>query len=128
MKLEESAKKKENSALNKQLTVMEYGPQSNISETGNIFHSFSDIPELGTQLLRLKRELSIQNTLFTFLTQQYEEAKIQEARNTPTVQVLDIAVEPENKYKPFRVLIVLFSFIFSIIFSSSIAFSLDNRA
>ena len=41
--------------------------------------------------MRLHREVEIQGTLYAFLTQKYEESKIQEARDTPTIQILDIA-------------------------------------
>ena len=47
----------------------------------------------------------------------YEEAKIQEARDTPTVQVLDNAILPELKYKPVRSRIVIVAFALSAIFS-----------
>ena len=82
----------------------------------NVVH-FSEIPDLGVQLLRLKREVEIQNTLFIFLTKQYEEAKIQEAKNTPTVQVLDNALIPNIKYKPVRSRLLIIAFAFSSIFS-----------
>ena len=45
------------------------------------------------------REVEIQNTLFIFLTQQYEEAKINEAKDTPTIQILDIAVKPNIRVR-----------------------------
>ena len=67
--------------------------------------------------MRLTREVEIQNTLFTFLTQQYEDAKIQEAKNTPTVQVLDKGKIPELKYKPARARIVIIGFTFSLVIS-----------
>ena len=38
---------------------------------------------------------------------EYEEAKIEEAKDIPTVQVLDIAKVPERKSKPRRVLLVI---------------------
>ena len=63
------------------------------------------------------RHVEVQNTLYTFLTQQYEEAKIQEARDTPTVQVLDYAVLPDLKYKPVRSRIVIIGFVLATIFS-----------
>ena len=55
----------------------------------------------------LKRAVEIQNTLYAFLTQQYEESKIQEARDTPTIQTLDAANNPEKRYQPKRVLMVI---------------------
>ncbi|MFQ5598847.1 MAG: GNVR domain-containing protein, partial [Nitrospiria bacterium] len=41
--------------------------------------------------------------------EQYEMARIQEAKDTPTVQVLDAAKVPEKRIKPKRTLIVLLS-------------------
>jgi len=86
------------------------------------------MPELETQLRQLMREVEIQNTLFTFLTQKYEEAKINEARDTPTIQVLDIAVKPNIKFKPFRSLLVIASGIFGLIFGIFIAFIRERIA
>ena len=74
-----------------------------------LFPSFSIAPELGVQLIRLTREMEIQNALYEFLTQQYEQAKIQEAKDTPTIQVLDYASPPEFRSKPIRSLMVIFS-------------------
>lgn len=98
---------KEIAGLNHQLKIMENGNDDQISKSINLFPTFSKVPQLGVQLMRLQREVTIQNTLFTFLTQQYEEAKIQEAKDTPTVQILDLAVPPIKKFKPHRALIVL---------------------
>jgi uncharacterized protein involved in exopolysaccharide biosynthesis len=47
--------------------------------------------------------------LTELLTQQFEAAKIDEAKDISIVQVLDKAVEPERKSKPKRVVIVLLS-------------------
>lgn len=94
---------KEVETLNEKLVDLEEG--RNISE---IFPGFKSVPDLGIAYGRLMREIEIQNTIFTFLTQQYEEAKIQEAKDTPTVQVLDPAVSPDKKARPRRSLFVLF--------------------
>ncbi|SVA43330.1 uncharacterized protein METZ01_LOCUS96184 [marine metagenome] len=109
--------KKENYELQKKMNELEYGAEVVHIDQKNLFPVFSDIPELGVQLLRLKREVEIQNTLFIFLTQQYEEAKIQEAKNTPTVQVLDYALIPNIKYKPVRSRLLIIAFALSSIFS-----------
>lgn len=65
------------------------------------------IPDLSLMYVRLLRNVKFQQTLFELLTQQYEMARIQEMKDSPTVQVLDIAKVPEKKYKPKRSLIVL---------------------
>lgn len=95
--------KKEIETLNEKLVDLEKG--QNISE---MFPGFKSIPDLGIKYGRLLREIEIQNKIFTFLTQQYEEAKITEAKDTPTVQVLDSARPPEKKARPRRSLFVLF--------------------
>jgi len=109
-------------ALTEQLYWMEYGKEIEHTNIKNIFPAFSRMPELETQLRQLMREVEIQNTLFTFLTQQYEEAKINEAKDTPTIQILDIAVKPNVKYKPFRALIVIGAGMFGFIFGCFISF------
>ena len=109
-------------ALTEQLYWMEYGKEIEHTNIKNIFPAFSRMPELETQLRQLMREVEIQNTLFAFLTQQYEEAKINEAKDTPTIQILDIAVKPNVKYKPFRALIVIGAGMFGLIFGCFISF------
>ena len=104
--------KKETEELKLQLREMDYGSETSQSDQDKLFPVFSEVPELGVRLLRLKRDVEIQNTLFTFLTQQYEEAKIQEAKDTPTVQVLDEAKIPIKRYKPRRSLIVASTLLF----------------
>ena len=99
--------KKENSELSKKMNELEYGTGVINYKKSNLFPVLADVPELGIELIRLKREVEIQNTLFVFLTQQYEEAKIKEAKDTPTVQILDYPQIPHQKSAPKRVLILI---------------------
>lgn len=93
--------------MQRHLNRMQYGPMA-IENDGVPFMTDGDalnpafvkMPFLGLNLARLTREVKVQETLYTLLTSQYEQAKIQEARNTPTVQVLDRAIAPERKIKP----------------------------
>jgi len=62
--------------------------------------ALTSLPPLETELARLIRELKSQETVYALLLSQYEQAKINEAKDTPTVQVLDWATVPEKKYKP----------------------------
>ena len=48
----------------------------------------------------------MQEAVFEALTQQYELAKVQEAKETPSVKVLDAAKVPEKKSFPPRLLIM----------------------
>lgn len=64
--------------------------------------TLQDVPEQALQYLRLRREVEIQNTVFTMLNSEYEKARIEEARDTPVVQVLDAAEKPNLRYRPQR--------------------------
>jgi hypothetical protein len=55
----------------------------------------------------LYRQTKIQETVFELLTQQYELAKVQEAKEIPTVKVLDPAIVPTKKSFPPRTVIVI---------------------
>ena len=94
--------------MKRQLAQMQYSRGLELpSESANpgqrrqeIYVPTAKVPELAIELARLTRDVKVQETLFTVLTQQFEQAKIAEARDTPTVQVLDKAVPAERKSKP----------------------------
>jgi uncharacterized protein involved in exopolysaccharide biosynthesis len=73
------------------------------------YPSMRALPLLGYQYSDLYRQAKIQENVYEFLTQQYEIAKIQEAKELPTVRVLDLAVVPERKSGPSRILVVVLS-------------------
>jgi len=88
---------------------------------------------LGTRLKEIEQELSkienllsreakIKEMLYELLTREYEMAKIEEARNMPTIQILDRAVVPEKKCKPKRVQMVVLSAITALFLAVFIAF------
>lgn len=116
--------------LKEQLAKIERGEKIKVSSgekgsTGdrtNFYLSFDQLPKLGLQLGRLMREVKIQETVFELLTQQYELARIAEAKDTSTIQILDKAVAPEGKSKPKRTLIVVLSAIVTFFASIFLAF------
>jgi len=61
----------------------------------------------GLENLRRFRDMKFLERLTELLTQQFEAAKIDEAKDISIVQVLDKAVEPERKSKPKRALITI---------------------
>jgi uncharacterized protein involved in exopolysaccharide biosynthesis len=71
----------------------------------SLYPSIRELPLLGVTWADLYRRTKIQETVFEILTQQYELAKVQEAKETPSVKVLDAAVVPEEKSFPPRSLI-----------------------
>jgi uncharacterized protein involved in exopolysaccharide biosynthesis len=63
----------------------------------------------GLQNIKLLRDVKYFQMLYELLAKQYEVARLDEAKDTAIVQVLDKAVVPEKKYKPKRSMIVFFS-------------------
>ena len=78
--------------------------QSNIP--GN-FPSIRKLPLVGVRWANLYRENKIQETVYELLTQEYELAKIQEAKEIPSVNVLDPPMLPERKSFPPRTVITI---------------------
>ena len=66
-----------------------------------------NLPLLGVAYADLYRKTKAQEAVFDALTQEYELAKVQEAKEIPTVKVLDPPNLPEKKYFPPRLLLVL---------------------
>lgn len=91
----------------------------------DIFIPTAKMPDLALQYARLLRDTKVQQTLYELLTQQYEMARIQEAKDTPTVQVLDDAKVPERKAKPNKRQIVMLATIAAAFFGVFVAFFME---
>ncbi|OGC78731.1 MAG: hypothetical protein A2145_03875 [candidate division Zixibacteria bacterium RBG_16_40_9] len=65
----------------------------------------------------LYREVAIQSRVFDLLTQEFEKTKIEEAKDTPSLQILDQAVPPEKKSRPKRTYLVAFTGFLSLLSS-----------
>ena len=119
--------------MKRQLAQMQYGQglllpseKGTSGEQRQEFQvSFAKVPELGMELIRLMREVKVQETVFTLLTQQFEQAKIAEARDTPVVQLLDKAVPAERKSKPITTLNMAIAGALSLFVGIFLAFFLE---
>ena len=112
--------------IKKQLDIWEFGNQKEESEEEKILDvPFSQVPTLSMELARLVREVKIQSAVFELLTNQYEQYKIQETRDTPTIQVLDKAIPPERRSKPRRAVLVGLAGILSLLTSVVFVFGLE---
>ena len=112
-------KREEIRELTKQLENVESG-----SGAGPLV-SFEQAPKLGLSFARLKRELLVREKVFELLTQQYEMAKIQEAQEDISFQILDHAIAPEKKSGPKRLLNTLAAFLVSTVLGVFLAFTIE---
>ena len=65
------------------------------------------LPAAGIDYLRARRELKLQETLLETMVRQYEVAKLDEAKEGTTLQLVDTALPPDRKSKPSIPLIAL---------------------
>ncbi len=72
----------------------------------SLYPSIRKLPLLGLTYSDLYRRTRIQEAVYETLTQQFELAKVQEVKETPSVKILDIAKVPERKSFPPRLLII----------------------
>jgi uncharacterized protein involved in exopolysaccharide biosynthesis len=70
------------------------------------YPTIKSLPLLGAKYADFYRRAKIQETVYELLTEQYELAKVQEAKETPSVKVLDPAKIPEWKSFPPRLTIM----------------------
>jgi uncharacterized protein involved in exopolysaccharide biosynthesis len=70
------------------------------------YPSIRNLPLLGVKYADYFRRAKIQETVYELLTEQSELAKVQEAKETPSVKVLDPGKVPEKKSFPPRLLIM----------------------
>jgi uncharacterized protein involved in exopolysaccharide biosynthesis len=99
------------SELQGQLKKLMSGSAAGATAAGGTeaYPSMRTLPVLGYQYADLYRQTKIQEAIYEFLTQQYESAKIQEAKELPTVRQMDLAIPPERKSGPIRTLVVMLS-------------------
>ena len=77
--------------------------------SGEGLPSIGKVPQIGLEYFRKLRELKTQEAIFEQLSKQYELAKLNEAKDSSSLQVLDDAVTPDVKSRPKRATLVLMS-------------------
>jgi capsule polysaccharide export protein KpsE/RkpR len=91
----------------------------------SIFIPFARVPERGLEYLRLFREVEIQTRIQETLLPVFENAKIEEHRNTPRVVILDEASVSHKPVKPRRIIITLIISVASIIVGFLLVFGYE---
>jgi uncharacterized protein involved in exopolysaccharide biosynthesis len=88
------------------------GQLAAMSATGgsdNVIPSTGNVPGIMSEFHRLAREVKTLDSVFDQLSKQYELAKVNESRDSGSVQVIDEAIPPIMKSSPKRSRIVLAS-------------------
>jgi uncharacterized protein involved in exopolysaccharide biosynthesis len=81
-------------------------------DKGELYPPLRQLPRLAVPYADLYRRVKVQEAVFELLTQQYEMARIEEAKDVPVVRVIDPPGVPEKKSFPPRLLVaLLFTFV-----------------
>ena len=107
--------------IRNKLSQMNSGTKFSKNEM-NVFVPFSKMPDLGGEYIRRFRDVEIQYKILQFITPLYEQAKVEERRQTPSVLILDKAGPAERKSKPKVSLYTLTALIVSLLLSLFIVF------
>lgn len=106
-------------ALRDRYRVLVGAAEAGTAEGSSALESVTDLPDIAMELLRRTREAELQHTVYVLLTTQFYQARLEEARNTPTVEILDEAVPPLGKVSPQRKLILVLAFLGGLIFAAA---------
>jgi uncharacterized protein involved in exopolysaccharide biosynthesis len=98
---------------------------SGYEKDGEGIPSIGNVPGLGLEYARRVRDVKVQEAVFEQITKQYEVAKLNEAKDSSTIQVLDSAVVPVQKSKPARSLIILLATFSAFLCSVFMAFTIE---
>ncbi|MFZ3262599.1 MAG: lipopolysaccharide biosynthesis protein [Terriglobales bacterium] len=79
----------------------------NATDPDSIYPSLRKFPLLGVKYEELYRHAKIEEVVFEALTKEYETAKVEEVKETPTVKLLDDANLPERRSFPPRLMITI---------------------
>ena len=79
-------------------------------EPGSVVLAIKNIPKKTAEYLRRFRTVEINNALLEFIIPLYEQAKIEEKKDFPILQVIDYAIPPKNPSMPRIYLALAISF------------------
>jgi|WetSurMetagenome_2_1015567.scaffolds.fasta_scaffold13844_4 tyrosine-protein kinase Etk/Wzc len=92
---------------NAEATLKAFEAKLNDLKTGrdpsSLFIPLGSLPNKAMRYFRLYRSVEIGNKLLEYVIPLYEQAKIEEKRETPILQIIDRAIPPEKKMYPPRV-------------------------
>ncbi len=81
--------------------------RSNSDLVRTFFPALDKVPETSLNFARRLRDVKVGEKVYEMLVKEHEQARIEEARDTPTVQVLDAATPPELRSRPRRKRVVI---------------------
>lgn len=107
------------SALRSELARME---SSTVAEgqggAGGIDIPIGRLPSAAVEYIRAMREVKFQEAMLSSMLKQFEVARLDEAKDAPALQQVDVAMPPERKSKPTRAVIAVGATLITFLFAS----------
>ena len=92
-------------SLRAELSKLENGRVGEVTPAQNLNN------QAGLENIKILRDVKYYQMLYELLSKQYEAARLDEAKDSSIIQVLDPATEPERKSGPKRAIIVIATFV-----------------
>jgi capsule polysaccharide export protein KpsE/RkpR len=92
---------------------------STANRADELYPSLRQLPRLAVPYADIYRRVRVQEAVYEMLTQQYEVARIQEAKEIPVVRVIDAPGIPEKKSFPPRAIFILLLTLFVVVVASA---------
>ncbi len=105
-------------ALRAQLRRLESG-----SSSSGTLPAASALPNSNLEYVRRLRDLKYHELLFELLSKQYEAARLDESKAAPDLQVIDLAVPPDQRSGPRRSMITLLGCLAGMFLASTVAYA-----
>jgi len=99
---------------------------ANPEDNGELYPPLRQLPRLAVPYTDLYRRVTVQETVFELLTQQYEMARVEEAKDIPVVSVIDPPGVPEKKNFPPRLLLTLLLTFLSFLVAAAVVLLRDR--
>jgi len=109
------------SEIVQQIEQLEYNENKDLNYTLNL----KDIPALSLEYANIMLNLKVQKSIYEFLYPQFEQAKIQEVKDFPTIKIIDEAEITGRRSEPKRAKLCITNFIVALFMSLFVAFFID---
>lgn len=90
---------------------------------GDFMVPTGNIPKVGVEYVRSTRNVKYYETIFELLAKQYELAKIDEAKDSGQIQMLDKAIAAEKRSKPQRAVLTILGAVIGAVLAIVLAFA-----
>ena len=114
------------SELKEALDLLTGGVSTDSDDGLGVFLPLGSVPKTGFELARLTRDVLVHETIHEYLSAQYEQSRIQEARDLQTISIVDRAVPPLKKSRPRRSVIVILTVALAAIAAVGLAFACEG--